>query len=51
MFSFFSHGFRYMDLTRGRGGEGGEVSPALFRKFEKSALIWGKNSLIIVIYR
>ena len=49
MFSFFSHGFHYMGLARGRGGE--EVSPALFRKFEKSALIWGENFLIIVIYR
>ena len=34
-----------------RGGEGGgEVSPALFRKLEKSALIWRKNALIVVIY-
>ena len=30
--------------------EWGEVSPALFRKLEKSALIWGKNALIVVIY-
>ena len=28
----------------------GEVSPALFRKLEKSALIWGENDLIAVIY-
>ena len=33
-----------------RGGREGEVSPALFRKLEKSALIWGKNVLIVVIY-
>ena len=32
-----------------RGG-GGEVSPALFRKLEKSALIWRKNAMIVVIY-
>ena len=32
-----------------RGG-GGEVSPALFQKLEKSALIWRKNALIVVIY-
>ena len=25
-----------------RGGKEGEVSPALFQKLEKSALIWGK---------
>ena len=29
---------------------GGEVSPALFRKLEKGALIWGANALIVVIY-
>ena len=28
---------------------GGEVPPALFRKLEKSALIWRKNALIVVI--
>ena len=28
------------------GGEEGEVSPALFQKFEKSALIWRKNALM-----
>ena len=33
-----------------RGGGGGEVSPALFLKLEKSALILGKNAPIIVIY-
>ena len=33
-----------------RGGRGGEVSPALFQKLEKSALILGKNALIVVIY-
>ena len=32
---FFSYGFRHVT----RGGEGGEVSPGLFQKFEKSALI------------
>ena len=32
-----------------RGGRG-EISPALFQKLEKSALILGKNALIIVIY-
>ena len=31
-------------------GEGGEVSLALFRKLEKSALTWRKNALIVVIY-
>ena len=33
--------FSYIRRTT-RGGEGGEVSPALFWKLEKSALIWGK---------
>ena len=33
-----------------RGGGGGEVSPALFRKLENSALIWRKNALIVVSY-
>ena len=28
----------------------GKVSPALFQKLEKYALIWKKNSLIVVIY-
>ena len=28
----------------------GEVTPALFQKLEKYALIWKKNSLIVVIY-
>ena len=32
-----------------RGGRG-QVSPALFQKYEKSALILGKNVLILVIY-
>ena len=32
-----------------RGGRG-EVSPALFRKLEKSALISRKNTLIVIIY-
>ena len=32
-----------------RGGDGEEVSPALFRILEKSALIWRKNALIVVI--
>ena len=32
-----------------RGG-GREVYPALFKKKKKSALIWGKNALIVVIY-
>ena len=32
-----------------RGG-GGDVSPAPFRKLEKSALIWRKHSLIALIY-
>ena len=30
-------------------GGGGEVSPALFQKLEKGALIWGKTALIVVI--
>ena len=29
---------------------GGEVPPALFRKLKKSALIFGENTLIVVIY-
>ena len=32
-----------------RGGRG-EVFPKLFQKLEKSALIWEKNALIVVIY-
>ena len=32
-----------------RGGKGREVSPALFRKLEKSSPILGKNALIVVI--
>ena len=31
-------------------GEWGEVSPALVKKLDKSALIWRKNALIVVIY-
>ena len=31
-------------------GGGGQVSPALFQKLEKSVLILGKNSLIVVVY-
>ena len=31
-------------------GEGGEVSPTSSRKLEKGALIWKKNSLIVVNY-
>ena len=31
-------------------GGRGEVSPALFQKLEKSALILRKNALIVVIY-
>ena len=31
-------------------GGRGKVSPALFRKLEKSVLIWRKNALIVVIY-
>ena len=33
-----------------RGGEGGEVSPALFQSFKKSALILEKRVLNIFIY-
>ena len=33
-----------------RGGDVKEVSPALFQKLEKSALVLGKNALIVVIY-
>ena len=36
--------------TRVTRGGGREVYPALFQKLEKSALIWGKNALIVVIY-
>ena len=32
-----------------RGGEWGEVSPALFQKLEESALILGINTLIVSI--
>ena len=32
------------------GGGAGEASPALFRKLQKSALISGKNALILDIY-
>ena len=35
---------------RFRGGRLGEVSPALFRELEKSALALEKNYLIAVIY-
>ena len=31
-------------------GEWREVSPALVKKLDKSALIWTKNALIVVIY-
>ena len=31
-------------------GRGEEVSPALFQALEKSALIWRKNALIVIIY-
>ena len=31
-------------------GEGGEVSPTLFRKLEIGVLIWGKNVLIVAIH-
>ena len=31
-------------------GGGGEVVPDVFRKLEKSALIWRKNALTVVIY-
>ena len=33
-----------------RGGEGVEAFPTLFQKLEKSAIIWRKNALIVVIY-
>ena len=36
--------------ARNQRREGGEVFPALFRKLEKIALIWGKIALIVVIY-
>ena len=44
--------FVFIELLRRvtRGVEGGEVSPALFQKLEKSALICQKNALIVVIY-
>ena len=35
--------------ARNQRWQGGEVSPALFRKLEKSVLICGKNALIVVI--
>ena len=37
-------------FTRVTRGWRGEVSPVLFRKLEKSTLIWIKNALILVIY-
>ena len=39
---------KFRRVTRGASGE---VSSALFQKLEKSALIWRKNALIVVIYR
>ena len=33
-----------------RGGGGGEYYPALFAKIGKSALIQGKNALVLIIY-
>ena len=39
---------RYLELTGMEWGRG--VSPALFQKLEKSALICGKSALIVVIY-
>ena len=39
--------FPFKRVTR---GEEGLVSPALFQKLRKSALILGKNALIVVIY-
>ena len=44
-----SSGKSTSDIRVTRGGRG-EVSPALFRNLEKSALILGKNALITVIY-
>ena len=41
------HGCCYRRVTRGGGR--GEVSPALFQKLEKSALILEKNALIVSI--
>ena len=41
--------FRQARNERGEGG-GGEVSPSLFGKLEKSALVWRKNAMIVVIY-
>ena len=46
MTRYFFRLLLHRHVTRG----GGEVSPALFRNLEKSALILGKNVLIIVIY-
>ena len=34
-----------------RGGRGGEASPPLFWKLEKSTPIWRKNALFVVIFR
>ena len=39
----------FSDRRVTRRGEGGEVSPALFQKLEKSALILEKNALIVSI--
>ena len=39
-------------VTRGGGGRGGNGGGllALFQKLEKSAIIFGENALIVVIY-
>ena len=47
--SCFLYNIPYRRVTR--GGRGGvEVSPALFQKLEKKALILGKNALNVVFY-
>ena len=45
-----SIGGAYSFQVHNQSGKGGEVSPALFQKLEKCALIWRKNVLIVVIY-
>ena len=39
----------FSDRRVTRAGRG-EVSPSLFGKLEKSALVWRKNAMIVVIY-
>ena len=47
---YFTDVVNWVVIRAGRGvGGGGEISPALFPKLEKSALIWRENALTVVI--